>query len=226
MKTTNNQKREPYMGKIAWSRCDSSRGHRLFGTDVKPLTTICLRINTAVQERNLSNTYIFSDKKIIEIEMSPLQWAEFLTAGNTDGVPCTLKYAEGKRLPEVPNDTQIQHFEDEVQNGFEQFENNLKNIETVLQEFLKEGKPVGKKQLQELLKQVEIYKTNTTSNLKFIQEQFQDTLGKMVVEAKTEVNAFVETKIMETGLNKLKEFEGLNNVEPLKIEEYNNNENQ
>ena len=83
-------KTEDYMGMVSWARSCNASSRNLFGTEIKTNNPITLRINKAEEIRDLSRNWYHSLEQIVEIEMSPVQWAEFLTSGNTSGVPCTI----------------------------------------------------------------------------------------------------------------------------------------
>lgn len=199
-----NEKSEDYMGMISWSRlsCGSARPH--FGTDVKTSYPISLEISTAKESRELSRNWYFADKKIIEVEMSPIQWAEFLTLGNTTGVPCTIKWQVGKGLISEPKETTIEEdYNEEVDKAFSKFDDSFDKVAKTLKEQIETNKPMGKKSLEELLRQIEILKSLTTKNIKFVKDSFKEDMSKIVTQAKAEFNAYTETRIREIGIEAL-----------------------
>jgi hypothetical protein len=200
------EKSEDYMGMISWSRisCGSARPH--FGTDVKTSHPIRLEISTAKESRELNHNWYFADKKIIEVEMSPIQWAEFLTSGNTTGVPCTLKWQVGKGFMSEPKETTIKEdYSKEVDEAFSKFDDSFDRVAKTLKEQIDTNKPMGKKALEELLRQVEILKSLVTGNIKFVKDSFKEDMSKIVTQAKAEFNAYMETRIREIGIETLKE---------------------
>lgn len=194
-----------YMGKISWSRISCGTPRNFFGSEIKSDHPICLRICDAEVQRDLSvNHYHSKVHPIVEIEMTPIQWAEFLTGGNTDGVPCTVISRSGERMDEVPQSKIIDHFENETQETFEEFQKGADNIIAQVKAALDSGKPMGKKQMEELLSSLNTYKHNTVSNLNYVKDTFKETMSEVVVKAKAEVNAFVETKALQLGMEDLK----------------------
>lgn len=77
-----NEKKEDYMGMVSWHR-NIGAPRTLFGTEIQS-NPITLTIKRATECRELSRNWYHSDKQLVEIEMSPIQWAEFLTNGNTE----------------------------------------------------------------------------------------------------------------------------------------------
>ena len=80
------KKEEDYMGMISWSKL-SGGARPMFGTEIETANPIRLTISHAEEIRDLSRYWFHPKKKIVEIEMTPIQWAEFLTSGNTSGIP-------------------------------------------------------------------------------------------------------------------------------------------
>ena len=200
-----NEKQEDYMGMISWSRisCGSARPH--FGTEVKTSHPIRLEISTAKESRELSHNWYFADKRIIEVEMSPIQWAEFLTSGNTTGVPCTLNWLVGKGFMSEPQETKLKEdYNKEVDKAFDKFGDSFDKVAKTLKEQIDTNKPMGKKALEELLREVEILKNLATGNIKFVKDSFKEDMSKIVTQAKAEFNAYVENRIHEIGIEELK----------------------
>lgn len=200
-----NEKQEDYMGMISWSRlsCGSTRPH--FGTEVKISHPIRLEISTAKESRDLSRNWYFADKRIIEVEMSPIQWAEFLTSGNTTGVPCTLKWLIGKGFMSEPKETTIKEdYNKEVDESFDNIGESFDKVAKTLKDQIDTNKPMGKKALEELLREVDTLKNLATGNIKFVKESFKEDMSKIVTQAKAEFNAYVENRVHEIGIEELK----------------------
>ena len=200
-----NEKQEDYMGMISWSRlsCGSAIPH--FGTEVKTSHPIRLEISSAKESRDLSRNWYFADKRIIEVEMSPIQWAEFLTSGNTTGVPCTLKWLDGKGFISEPQETTIKEdYNKEVEESFDKFGESFDKVAKTLKEQIDTNKPMGKKALEELLREIGILKELATGNIKFVKDSFKEDMSKIVTQAKAEFNAYVENRVHEIGIEELK----------------------
>ena len=200
-----NEKSEDYMGMISWSRisCGSARPH--FGTEVKTSHPIRLEISTAKENRELSRNWYFKDKRIIEVEMSPIQWAEFLTSGNTTGVPCTLKWLVGKGLIAEPKETAIKEdYNKEVEESFNKFGESFDKVAKTLKEQIDTNKPMGKKALEELLREVGNLKSLVIGNIDFVKDSFKEDMSKIVTQAKAEFNAYIENRAHEIGIEEMK----------------------
>ena len=89
----------PCYGMISVHR--QTGGHtKLFGSplDSHP-STIAITIREAERHHNLSSDWFFARKPIIEIDLSPMQYAEMITTPNVgSGVPCTIRYRHTEGL--------------------------------------------------------------------------------------------------------------------------------
>lgn len=198
-----NVKSEDYMGMISWSKTSGS-ARALFGTEIETANPIKLEISHAEEDRDLSRNWYFPKKKIVEIEMSPIQWAEFLTSGNTSGVPCTIKYLNGERMSEPKPSAIMENYNKEVEEGFDEFGKSFDKVAETLKEQIDSNKPMGKKALEELLRQVEILRHNNVANIKFVKNSFKEDMDGIVTKAKAEFNAYVENRIHEIGIEEIK----------------------
>lgn len=196
--------KKPYMGNISWAKCSSSSPRPLFGTDIETRSPIRLTISEAEQTRSLCRNRFFARKSIVEIELSPLQWAEFLTSGNTSGVPCTLRYVNGEKMPEVETAHTVEHFSNETKEQIEDFRNVLKPVMDALQEAVDSNKPMGIGAVKKLLAETKHRQSMANANLKFVKDSFEETMADVVARAKAEVNAFVETRAVELGIKEIK----------------------
>lgn len=186
---------EDYMGMVSWSRL-SGGARPMFGTEIKTSNPIRLEICHAEECRDLSKNWYFPRKQIVEIELSPIQWAEFLTSGNTSGVPCTIKRIDGERMSE-PKDTEIfNDYNEEVEEQFDKF----KEIENIVKGAIDSKKPMGMKDLSSLLNKIH----NAMANVDFVKDSFKEDMNEIVTKAKAEFNAYTENRIHEIGIESLK----------------------
>lgn len=196
-------KSKNYMGKLSWSKASCSSPRPMFGTEIATCTPITIRIDTAEQERGLSKFWFHSKKRIVELELTPVQWAEFLTSGNSEGVPCTLTYLNGEHMDPVEPENVISLYSQEMSKVVDRSGESIAECEELIKNRLEEGKTLGKTELKELLSKLEAARTVSVANAKFTKASFQEDMSMAVAKAKAEVSAYCENKIMETGLNAL-----------------------
>jgi len=179
-------------------------GQSFFGSAIKSATGISLRIKTAYRYRNLNNDWIHGDKELIEVQLSPNQFADLITTMNVgDGVPCTISYYNGKRMADPP-ETHIRQlfdkeFKQDVKESLAGADEGLKKLKGLL--FDKAS--IGKKDREEIYKTVESIVTHVKNGMPFVQQQFNEAMDKVVTAARAEVEAFVEQKIRSVGIETL-----------------------
>jgi hypothetical protein len=183
------------------------RVKNLFGSSIEHNSTILITIKRAEKDRHGNRDWYFGRDLLLELEMSPIQFAEMITSLNVgDGVPCTLRYINGyNRIPDPPDVNQRQLFEDDFKNDIEQvtdkFVEDYKNIRNIL---TKKGHLTVTEKEYVLAKISRLNKTISDS-IPFIQKQFNEAMDKTVLEAKGEVEAFITNKIISTGIKTIKD---------------------
>jgi len=192
-------------GMIGCSRATSGKGHPLFGSSVLHSNSIILRIKRAVVERHLNRDWYYGKEPLIEVELSPTQFAEMITSLNVgDGIPCTIRYTENKvRMEDPPEVKQRLVFENEFKEDInhlkELYEDKLHDVRKLLRKkgnLLKPEKAEIDNFLFELTRIIEDY-------MPFLQKSFNEAMDKTVMEAKGEVEAFVMSKVTSLGIEGL-----------------------
>ena len=197
-------KHESY-GLVGVSRVTHSHGTSLFGSSIKHSNTIRLSIKTAEVDRHLNRDWYHGSDQLIEIELSPTQFAEMITCMNMgNGVPCTLRYLEDhKRLENPPEVKQREIFEQEFQENVDKIKDFYKNdFKQIKETLLKKGtiKIDERKQTINIITKL----INTLEDaMPFLQKGFNESMDKTVSEAKGEVEAFVMHKVTSLGIEGL-----------------------
>ncbi len=193
----NEVKSEDYMGMVAWHR-NMGTPRTLFGTEIQS-NPITLTIKRASEERNLSRNWYHEERPIVEIEMSPVQWAEFLTNGNTIGVPCTIVRVEGKPMSEPKISEIAKQYSEEVEKSFDRFGGSFDDIVKIIKSTLDANKSMNKKQMEEILNIINVAKYKVVADAKYVKSSFKEDMEEMIIKAKAEFNAYVENRIYEIG---------------------------
>lgn len=192
-------------GLLSIGRMSSNMKINLFGSSIKHMDTIRLTISRAEKERELNQDFYFPREKLIEIEMSPTQFAEAITTLNHgSGVPITIRMVEGKIMENCPEEDKRKQFEDEFDGEIKKLCYNIKKLTERTKEILNDKKPPNKAEKKEMLN--EIFKLEQTINttIPFISGQFNEQMDRTVLEAKGEVEAFVTNKVNQLGLQELR----------------------
>jgi hypothetical protein len=190
-------KEHPSFGAIGWSRINGQIGD-LFGSSIEHHSIVRLRIYHAGLDRGLNNDWIHAQKPIIEVDMSPNQFSDFLTSPNmSDNVPCTIRYIENVgNIKGIKIESKREVFENEFNRDMQDIGKNFGQLE----EHVKTLGLSGKK-LQELQSYIYEVKRIITDRAPFAQKQFNEQLDKSVTEAKATIEAFTETKIRQIGID-------------------------
>lgn len=194
---------EDYMGMVSWSKL-SGGARPMFGTEIETANPIRLTISHAEEIRDLSRYWFHPRKKIVEIEMTPIQWAEFLTSGGTSGIPCTVKQVNGEYMSEPKSSDIAKVYDKEVKKSFNEFDASLKKIDEIIKSAIDSNKPMGKKALEELHNIIDTARYKTVADVKFVMDSFKEDMEEMVTKAKAEFNAYVENRTYEIGIETIK----------------------
>ena len=213
-------KHESY-GLVGVSRVTHSLGVSLFGSSIKHSNTIRLSIKAAEVDRHLSRDWYYGRSGLIEIELSPTQFAEMITCMNMgDGVPCTLRYLDDhKRLENPPEVKQREVFEQEFQENVEKVTGFYKEDLGQIRELLTKKGTIKVKEREQVAGMIAKLVDTLEDAMPFLQKGFNESMDKTVSEAKGEVEAFVMHKVTSLGIKGLqKEMVKLANVTEIEVE--------
>lgn len=193
------EKHESY-GLIGFSRVSSTGGRNFFGSSVKSSHYIELTIRRGHRTRNLNQYWYGPDEEIVELRLSPNQFAELLTTMNMgSGVPCTIQYVGRTKMEECPSIDQREKFEREFAHDVKSAVVSAKQLAADVEELFKRP-TVNKGDRLAVLEKLRMLMQEIESNMPFVQTQFNEAMDKTVAEAKGEVEAFVNHKIHSLGI--------------------------
>ena len=188
----------PAYGVIGASRVSAGGGpyggKALFGSDFAHKNHIVIRIGPATLRRGLSNDWVGGGRTpYVEVALSEAQWATFVSSLNIgDGVPCTVEWLSGKRVPSIARDDSRREQNREEVN--QTLADALAHIDAVM------ASTALRKSDRERLA---LAKQELLSNLPYVAEQFDRHAERTVERAKMEVNAYVTSTLMRAGLGAL-----------------------
>lgn len=189
-----------YMGKISWHRIICGGARPMFGSDIKTDHPISIQISKAYISSNLREYNCDADifehsRPYIEVMMTPVQWAEFLTSGNTTGVPCTICSIDGKSMSPVEEKNVASEFDADFKTAFEKTATKLAACEDTICNVLSSGKTMNKTQLNELAKRLKWAREGYLSDIAYIRNRFAEDMESIVAKAKAEVSAYAQAHI-------------------------------
>ena len=194
-------------GMIGCSRVHSQPAKSLFGSSIKHSNSISLRIGTAEKHRHLNRDWYHKKSNLIEVEMSPTQFAEMITSLNMgDGIPCTIRYLpDHYRVEDPPEVNQREVFENEFKEEIKALMSNTKEGIKTIKEILNKKGTINKKEKEQMMGAVFEITRIMEDHIPFTQKSFNEAMDKTVSEAKGEVEAFVMNKVTSLGLEAMKE---------------------
>lgn len=204
----------PSFGMIGFSRVtNTSRRNLLFGSPLdRHHETIVMRVKTAERDHHLSRDWFCGLEQLIEVEMSPMQFAQLLTTMNFgDGVPCTIRYTADKgRIDPVPGEyipEQVMILED-VKQGTDDLVGSMSDRRKKLKELLSK-KSISRSDREEIENLSESLFRWFEDHLPFAFKSFEESAEKVVTAAKAQVDEFMFAILIKTGMERLKEKFGL-----------------
>ena len=189
-------------GVLKISKVTSSNKIALFGSSIKHQHFISLIVCPAMLNRSLNRDWISDAGRIpyIEVLMSYNQFAEAITSFNQgSGTPVTIERIAGRKIPEFELIDKPEEFKLELADTISGI---LKEIEDFKKELLQTNLAI--KVRKNLLKQFDRIKMQLQENVPFIEKQFQEQMEKTITEAKSEFEGFVEGRVRDLGLEKMK----------------------
>jgi hypothetical protein len=199
----------PSYGLLSLGTMSCSPGRQLFGAGTKHSHLITLRITRATRSRdNYSESY-FDRDRLIEVLLSPAQFANLMTRQNTIGVPCTLNYIKGEgRIEDPPEHNLKQELVNDVDEVYKVVGDRVKTLKAKINNLL--TGTVKKDAKAEILSMVHMICNDVTSNLHYLKERQMKTLERMgtevVAEAEAAINGLIESRGLQALQDEIKQM--------------------
>lgn len=198
-------------------RLSNPRGVRtLFGSDTEHNDFIQLEIAPATLKRGLNTDWIHgASQSIVSIAMSHAQFVSMIQSGGKgEGTPCTIEYAPNSmnrdvvRVPTIENiQSKTELIKDEIERdakkALEMASLAVKKLSEQV-ETLKAKKSITKADINTLAPLAKVAQNKLDclpSNLKFALTCAEETINKAVHDAQIEIEASVEHKLRQIGLD-------------------------
>lgn len=190
-----------------------SRRHgnpRLFGSHLKNhyhYITLAIKQAKLVRDENDDRYDASISGDIVEIDLSAAQFAELLTTMNVGmGVPGTLRRLNNQRVEEPPEiSSEVEHIQDTFDKDLREFAKKVleKSVPRAREILTKPS--LNKADRAELLSLFEDVSRRLTDAVPFVIEIFNESVGKRVTAAKTEVDSLLSLFLKKAGLQALKQ---------------------
>lgn len=199
---------DPSFGQIRISR--TSNHKRLYGAHVDAPEVITVSVHPSELIRSLGeDRYYPKNRPLIEVALTPNQFAEFITSSYSTGVPCTVLQFNGERN-EVPD------FEDErtkadaeFKQKFEALARKMERLTETAEDLLTNKKSLTKADRTSILNSIHNLGTEIGLNLPFMASLYNEQLDKATTEAKAGITSYVESTVRSLGLHSLGELTAL-----------------
>ena len=186
----------PSYGTLAFSR-RTGGATPLFGSSIEHRDTIAMTLYHANVTRGLHEDHVYGNKAIAEVEMSYSQFAEAITSMNMgSGVPVTIRWTEKDgKIPPCDFVSKREQFADEFKEKRKRATNESQQIIKDVAKMFEQKKNLTKADRQEILSKLSKLSMDIGCNMDFIADQFNEQMDKTVMEAKGEIEAFMQNKV-------------------------------
>ncbi len=186
----------------------SPPGEKLFGSEIESQSMIRLSVVEAQEQWHLSQTWHHGGKHLIEVDLSPAQFAELLTSMNVgSGVCGTLRFRE--RDGQIPSALDENTLPEQIK----------ADIKRDTQSLIDAAKAFGK-QVNQIVGSSKLTKADKASlidiaanlqmtlesNMPFVIDQYVEAVDKVTASAKAEVDAFVVGAATRLGFKTLQDI--------------------
>lgn len=188
-------KKHPSYGMLSFSKVHGSN-IPLFGSSILHNDTIRLTLREGEVDRYLGRDWYHGKRRLFEVEMSYSQFAELISSMNQgDGIPVTLKEVMGERKESCPFENKRMEFVNEFTEKVKEVQVVCDNLINDTKKLFDTKKPLNKTEKEQILGALEKIKREVNANIPFIADSFNEQMDKTVMEAKGEVEAFMQNKI-------------------------------
>ena len=184
---------------IAVSRTTGGSKRALFGSNLKHGESIYIRLSHAELERHSNRDWIHPDKVIAEVEMSFSQFAEMMTSLNQgEGVPCTLRYLNGKTIAPPPHEDKSEVHRREFAEHQTEIQKRADNTLQLAKELLSK-KTLTKADKEAIINSLKRLSMDIGPNTSYQTKVFDEYMAETVTQAKGEIEAFMQNKLIAIG---------------------------
>lgn len=172
----------------------------LFGSSISHHNSIALTICRAESTRHLNQEWIHGRDELIEVVMSPVQWAEAITNMNCgSGTPVTICHVQGKQMPKCPDTNIRKQIESEFKSDMKEVSKRFSAASARIEELMQKKTALTISEKNEVLGGVSSIQRLLTDHLPFIHSQFNEAIQDTATQAKGEIEAFYTHAVMRAG---------------------------
>lgn len=184
---------------------------RMFGSRTLHDSRVCIKIDTAIMNRHLSNDWIHGQKSILELEFTEAQWAHFVSSsGDGTGTPCTFKhlpkdFSTCPRVPDIAGDPDARpDFHEEIREQMRRSVGRLDAVIADVQALIAGKGTIGKRDGEKALHDLRVAREHIVGNTAFVAKQFAEHMETTTTEAIIAVEAFAANYAKDLGFSVLR----------------------
>tara|TARA_R110000851_G_scaffold72413_21_gene160499 strand:- start:134 stop:841 length:708 start_codon:yes stop_codon:yes gene_type:complete len=194
----------PSFGMISIHHGQGSLGNRLFGSEVESNRHTTIAVSECSVRQDLGKNWYRNSSEIVEVMLSPIQFAEFISTPNCSGVPCTIRYRSGAGYIVPKNiDTVTSFAKSKLEENGDDIKRTAVTVSEEVTAILNKKGTLTKSDRGEIASLVCRLSQNIASNFEFYEKNVHDNIHKAVSEAKADVDAHITHAINKIGIDTL-----------------------
>ncbi len=199
--------KHPAFGLASFSRqsIGGVKNHRLFGSSIDSFHTIKFTVSEAEVYHRLGADHFHDHREVIELEMTEAQFAQLLTTMNSGpGVPVTIRHINGKRTPKLPDiPVEAAKIRDKFRDDMEKWTTQLRTTTVEIEALLNKKGALNQVEKARVLELTSKLVSEMQGHTTFLVDQFNESVDGVLVQAKAEIEGFINAAIQRTGLKAL-----------------------
>lgn len=188
----------PSYGTLLFNRSYSGgKNTSLFGSSIRHKNTITMELYHADITRGTSKDWIRGNDLVARVEMSYSQFTEAITSfGIGTGVPVTIRYTEKDgEIPKCGFTNKKEQFANEFKDMRRKASYDSQKLIKEVSELFSTKKTLTKADREAILEILNRLDAEIGRNTDYIAEQFNEQMDKTIMEAKGEIESFMQNKI-------------------------------
>ncbi len=186
----------------------------LFESNIQGNGAVLIEISRAKIDRHLNHNWIHSTEDLIEVYLSPLQWAEAITvAMNTSGVPCTINRFNKKKMSPPPIKDARKLISKELSEDLDTRFEKVNEAHGKLEIILSKSGSIKKTELRSIFETLTEGLRHFESNANYTKKCFEESVERTVMDAKQQIHHHISCKIHELGLESFSQLSSIKMIE-------------
>lgn len=208
------------IGTINISRISGGSSNRFVGSTVPSYTAIRIQIRQAEKYSDEFNKERFYSKSnIVEVEMTPNQWAELITTLNYGtGTPCTITRVGNEEIPQTyETESVFEYYNDKLKDRFSDVQSEFEESFKDAKEILDNKKSITKADRDTIRRAYSQVERFFGDSAPFMQKLFKEDIQKHTVDAAITFKHDMDSIIKSLSKEQLKNIENMENVTSEKL---------